>query len=231
MSGPASPVTDPAYAGRALAAGAFLRVVNWHNTPESGRDALRAQLAAYAREYVCVGPDDLDRVVATGRWDLPKPGIVLAFFDGYANNATVAAPLVDELGLRAWFHPPTSFLDVPPEQQVAYADAHDIDLLAEERRADRVAMTWDELADIATRHVVCAHTANHVALDEVLDEDAVEREVREPVRRLTALTGRVPPSFAFLYGRPFDAASPAWRAAAGLGVRYALSNTGVERIA
>ena len=39
------------------------------------------------------------------------------------------------------------------------------------------------------------------------------------------------PAMAFLYGRPFDPAAPAWRAAAELGVRYALSNTGVERIA
>ena len=49
---------------RSLAAGAHLRVVNWHNTPQRGRARLRAELTAYLRDHDPVGPDDLDRATA-----------------------------------------------------------------------------------------------------------------------------------------------------------------------
>lgn len=224
-------VTDRAAHRASLAGGAFLRVVNWHNTPERGRARLRAELVAYLRDHRPVVPDDLDRLFETGRWGHDRPGVLVAFYDGYRNGATVAAPVCDELGITAWFLPPTAFLDTPGEEQHAYADSHDITLVAEERDQPRVAMTWDELADLSRRHVVGAHTANHVVLDEVLTPADVEREVLEPVRRITEVTGRTPPAQVFRYGRPHDAASPAWRAAAEAGVRYALSNTAVERMA
>lgn len=223
-------VADRSAHRRSLVAGAHLRVVNWHNTPERGRARLRAELTAYLRDHDPVGPEDLDRLFETGRWGLRRPGLLVAFYDGYANNASVAAPVCDELGLRAWFLPPTGFLDAPVEEQHAYADANDITLLPEERDSPRVAMTWDELSDIATRHVVAAHTANHVPLDEVVSPGDVVREVVDPVRRLQEVTGVVPPAFVFRYGRPHARESAAWQAAAATGVRYALSNTAIERV-
>lgn len=224
-------VTDRASHRRALAGGAFLRVVNWHNTPERGRARLRAELVAYLRDHRPVVPDDLDRLFDTGRWGHDRPGLLVAFYDGYRNGATVAAPVCDELGVTAWFLPPTGFLDTPAEEQHAYADAHDIDLVAEERGQERVAMSWDELELLSRRHVVAAHTAHHVTLDDVVTAEDVEREVLGPVRRIAEVTGRTPPAQVFRYGRPHDAASPAWQGAAAAGVRYALSNTAVERMA
>lgn len=224
-------VTEPGNHRAAFAAGAHLRVVNWHNTPASGRARLRAELAAYLRRYDPVTPDDLDRLVDTGRWARDRPGVLIAFYDGYRNNVDVAAPVCDELGLTAWFFPPTAFLDVPPEEQHAYADAHDITLVPEERGQDRVAMTWDELAVVSRRHVVAAHTANHATLASLVTPADVAREVTDPVRRLAELTGRTPPAAAFLYGRPFDPTAPGWRGAVDAGVRYAVSNTAVQRIA
>ena len=214
----------------AFAAGAYLRVVNWHNTPLADRGLLRAELAQYAGRFVPVRPGDLDRLVETGTWGHDRPGLLPAFYDGYRNHTTVAAPVCDELGLPAWFFPPTAFLSLPPAEQEAYADAHDIDLLDEERGQDRLAMTWDELAGIGRRHVVAAHTAHHVPARTVLTDEDVEREVVEPVRLLTALTGRPPPAFAWLFGSAHDPASPAGRAVERSGVRWLASNTAYQRI-
>lgn len=136
-----------------------------------------------------------------------------------------------ELGLTAWFFPPTGFLDVPPEDQHAYADAHDITLVPEERTQEQVAMTWDELADISQRHVVAAHTASHATLPSVVTAEDVEPEVTGPVRRIRELTGRTPPALTFLYGRPHDPTTPGWRGAVDAGVRYAMSNTTLQRLA
>ncbi len=224
-------ILTPGHQQSAFAAGAFLRVVNWHNTPESERATLRAELSWYCRRYQPVGPADLDRLFDTGRWEGSKPGFIPVFYDGYLNNATVAAPVCDELGITAWFFPPTGFLSVPPEDQRTYADAHDIDLVAEERDQPALAMSWEQLEVISRRHVVAAHTANHEQARNIRTAADVEREIKEPVRQIEAATGTRPAAFAWLYGTPFDPASMAGQAVLDAGIRYAVSNTAYERIA
>ena len=118
--------------------GQFLRIVNWHNTPETRRLTLRAELTWYLERYHPIGPDDLDRFFDTGTWHLGRPAFLPAFYDGYRNNATVAAPVCDELGLTAWFFPPTGFLDTPAEEQLAYTTTNDIILLDDEDLAKNV---------------------------------------------------------------------------------------------
>jgi peptidoglycan/xylan/chitin deacetylase (PgdA/CDA1 family) len=216
---------------RAFAAGAFLRVVNWHNTVASDRAKLRAELAWYAGRHDPVRPGDLDRLFETGRWGGSRPGFIPAFYDGYRNHATVAAPVCDELGITAWFFPPTAFLSVPPEAQREYAECHDIGLLAEEAGQPAFAMTWDDLEVISRRHVVAAHTANHVSDAEIVTAADAEREVLEPVRRIEQVTGTRPPAFAWCLGAPFDPSSAAGRAVLQAGIRYQVSNTAYQRIA
>jgi hypothetical protein len=215
----------------AFAAGAFLRVVNWHNTLESERATLRAELAWYAERHDPVLPEDLDRLFETGQWTKSRAGFIPAFYDGYRNHATVAAPVCDELGITAWFFPPTGFLFVPPEQQHAYADAHDIVLVAEELGQPALAMTCDDLQVIARRHIVAAHTANHVPAADIVTAEDAEREVLQPVRLIEEVTGTRPPAFAWLGGAPFDPSSPAGRAVLDAGIRYQVSNTAYQRIA
>ena len=215
---------------RAFGAGAFLRVVNWHNTPQARRGDLRAQLTGYLARYDPVQPDDLDRFFETGRWPLDRPGFIPAFYDGYRNNVTVAAPVCEELGISAWFFPPTGLLDLPPQEQRAFAAAHDVTLLDEEPHPPWW-MTCDELAQVSRRHVVAAHTATHAAAKDIRTLDDVEREIVRPVRQLTQLTGRVPPAFAFLYGTPPVPGTPAGDAVLTSGVRYAMTNTALVRVA
>lgn len=214
----------------ALAAGAFVRVVNWHNTPEARRGDLRAQLGSYLQHYDPLLPQDLDRFVETGRWHRDRPGFVPAFYDCYRNNVTVAAPVCEELGITAWFYPPTALLEVEPDQQRAFALEHDVTVLDEEPEPPWF-MTWDDLARLAERHVVAAHTATHAAARMITTQEDVEREILAPVRRLTEVTGRVPPAFAFLYGTPPVPGTLAGDAVLSSGVRWATTNTSMLRIA
>ena len=178
-----------------------------------------------------VEPADLDRLFEMVRWDRSRPGFIPVFYDGYLNNATVAAPVCDELGITAWFFPPTAFLSVAPAEQAGYADAHDITLVDEERDQPSLAMSWEDLEAISRRHVVAAHTANHSQARHIVTVEDVEREVLEPVRRIEEVTGTRPPAFAWLYGTPFDPSSVAGRAVLDAGIRYAVSNTAYQRIA
>ena len=214
----------------AFRSGRLVRVVNYHNTPAAAADAIAAELADYAVRYRPLGAADLQALLDGAPPPDDRPGLVVSFFDGYRNAVEVAAPACEAAGIPGWFLPPTGFLDTPPDEQRAYAAVHDLDLVPEERDGtDRLAMTWDELAGLAERHVVGAHTAGHVTAAAVRTADDVEREVLAPVRRLVEVTGRLPAAFAWLGGTPFEPDSLAGRALRDTGVPLHVSGLAVER--
>jgi peptidoglycan/xylan/chitin deacetylase (PgdA/CDA1 family) len=210
--------------------GSLLRVVNYHNTPAAQCEEIRRELTIYAERYACVLPEHLDAFYATGQWPLDRPGFIPVFYDGYRNNATVAAPLCDELGITAWFFPPTGFIDTPVADQRAYAQAHNITLVESEQEQDQLAMSWDDLGAIAERHVIAAHTSSHARAANLVTAAAIQEEAVGPAQKIEDLTGRPAAAFAWLGGTPFDPASPADAALRDLGIRYCFSNTKVQRI-
>ncbi|MEO3890814.1 hypothetical protein [Nonomuraea sp. B5E05] len=215
----------------ALREGRYLRVVNYHNTPESMADALRRELAGYAASFDCVTLEHLDAFYATGRWPLERPGFIPVFYEGYLNNATVAAPICDELGLVAWFPIITRFLDCPVPEQRAFAEAHDITLVEEELSHDRLAMTWDDVAEIGQRHVVVPHTGSHEEIGRVRTAEDVEREIVRPRRDVERATGREAPAFVWLRGTEFGTSPVQDGWVRDAGYRYQISNTMIQRIA
>lgn len=212
----------------ALVGGRLLRVVNYHDTPVSRRQEFRAELHGYAERFDPVRATDVLDFFATGRWSTARPGVVPAFFDGFASAVRCAAPLLAETGLVGWFYPPTEFLDVALDDQRAFARAHDYGVL--EHPEDRLAMTWDELARLAEDHEVCGHTATHASSPDVRTDDDVDRQVREPVRRLTEVCGRPPAAWAWLGGSPFNPGAPGDRAVLAAGISLLTSNATLERL-
>lgn len=214
----------------AFQAGRAIRVVNWHNTPRSRATKLRRELEGYTERFSPVSLDDLDEFFETGAWHRDRPGFIPVFYDGYRNNIDVAAAICDELGLLAWFFPPTGLLTTPEPDQRAFAAAHNITLLEEEGDQDRLAMTLDELAGIAGSHEVAHHTWGHAACAEIRDADDVRREITQPHRLLEEVTGRPPAAFAWRRGTSFDPNDRGSAELLRLGYRYVFSNTKLERI-
>ncbi len=212
----------------ALAAGRFIRVVNYHNTPVGTEAELERELRRYLDLYDPIGPDDLEVFFDTGRWPGDRPGFIAAFYDAYRNHTTVAAPVCDRLGLRAWFLPPTAFLDRPPDAQHAFAAAHDVDVVPEEAAAGRLAMTAAELAAIGRRHVVAAHTATHASVEEVAADPSGELVGARD--RIAAITGTTPTVVALRLGAPYTAGVPQWDAVRAADYRFVISNTAIQRI-
>ncbi len=216
-----------------IAAGRFIRVVNYHNTPHARRAALADELALYARRFVSIGVEELDTFFATGRWSDPRPGFLPVFYEGYRNSAEVAGPVCDELGLTAWFMVCTGFVDCPVAEQETYARSHFIGLVEEDlaRPGERLAMTWDEVADLARRHTVSPHTASHAGIADVRTPAEFEREVFEPKRKMDSVTGGSAAAFAWLHGTQFGMSADHDRALQDAGYRYLVSNTMIHRIA
>ena len=219
----------------AFVAGRLLRVVNFHSTPDRLAGRVAAELADYAARYTPMSAADLSAAL-DGTWPASvlegRPAIVLAFFDGFANNARVAAPVLDRLGVPGWFHLPTGFLDAPPGEQPAFARRHAVRVAPEEVAAGApLAMTWDDVARLAERHDVGAHTATHATAASVTTPADLEREVLAPLRKVAEVTGRPPAAAAWLGGTPFDPGHPGDRAARDAGVRFHVSGLGYERLA
>ncbi|MFB8748891.1 polysaccharide deacetylase family protein [Streptomyces sp. BPPL-273] len=226
----------PAAIGRAatladLRAGRFLRVMNYHNTPPGMRDELVAELTALARDYAVVTPDDLDRFMRTGRWDLDRPALLVAVYEGYRDNYDVAAAACEEAGVTGWFFVCTAFMDAPAERQYDFALDHRIKLVDENPRGERIAMTWDEVADLHRRgHVVTPHTASHELAERVVTEEDVRREVVEPKLLVDAATGGDAACTAWLAGTHWTGRGVADRALVDAGYRYLFANTMVQRL-
>jgi peptidoglycan/xylan/chitin deacetylase (PgdA/CDA1 family) len=214
----------------ALAAGRLLRVVNFHNTAAGAAPGLRRHLEQIRADFVPIGFDELDELFRTGEWHADRPPVLAVFYEGYANHAAVAAPLLDELGLTGWFFIPTVFVDVPLAAQESFAHAHSIDLVEEEHGAARLALTWPEIAQLAQRHVIAAHTGTHERIDAITTEDDLEREIFGPYRRILQVTGRPPAATAFLGGSGVGHTPLVDAALRAAGYRYVFSNSRLQRL-
>lgn len=217
----------------ALAAGRFVRVVNYHATPRSGRDGLRDELARYAKRFANVSFAELAQFVTTGRWANGRPGFIPVFYEGYRTCYDVAAAVCDELGLSALFPICTGFIDCAPAEQELFARSHHIGLTAEDlaRPGERIALSWDEVAELSQRHTVTPHTASHSGIADVATDADFEREVFEPKRKMDAVTGQSAPAFAWLHGTQWGMSKRHDRALQEAGYRFLISNTMIHKIA
>lgn len=70
-----------------------------------------------ARAHDVLAMRELARRLSTGE-PLPRAGVVLTFDDGYLDNLTIAAPILDRLGLPATLYLPTDVIDRVENQWV-----------------------------------------------------------------------------------------------------------------
>ncbi len=221
---------DVARVHDAMVAGRVLRVVNLHHVPESDADALHAELSWYAERFVPATEADVRQLLETGVWRHERPGIAVALYDGFVGAARVAAPICEELGLTAWLYPVTELLDADVERQHQIVASREFGVLPEDLASGaRLAMTWDELGDLAQRHVVLGHTDDHVTAASIVTEADAERQVRGPLRLLRERIGRDVAGWAWAGGTPLGD-GPGDRALVEEGVPLLVSNCFVERL-
>lgn len=214
----------------ALEAGRVLRVVNFHHTPSANRERYARQLEALSERFAPVTEAALDEFFDTGSWPEGRPGVLPVFYEGYRDHYDVAAPLLEEVGLVGWFFVPTAFPGIPAAEQVRWARARHLGIVDGEYADGRHAMTWDEIAELGRRHVVAAHSANHVSAADVVGRAAVEHEIVAPYETLAHVLGHPPAAFAWLYGHSSGASPEVDDALAATGFRYLFSNTKVQRL-
>ncbi|WP_406860764.1 polysaccharide deacetylase family protein [Streptomyces sp. HUAS MG47] len=152
------------------------------------------------RHYTALTPGDFERglarvledfapydpaglLAADGPHRPDRPSVLVTFDDGYRDNLTHAAPILDRLGVRALFFVCTGLLgrrsDRPREDHLTYEEC------------DRLA---------ADGHLIGAHTRTHPHLDRS-PADLVREETRGSLADIAARYGPGPARlFAYPYG-------------------------------
>ena len=174
-------------AQRLFASGAFIRAVNYHSTPVGEVKTFRAQLEFFKTHYSDVSYADLCQFFENGRWEKSKPGLILSFDDGYQDNATVAAPLLEEFGFTGWFFVPSQFV----------LDGNDS---SGQNKTVRSCMTVPELKQLAQRHVIGSHTRTHCRLRASAGAQRLRQEIVDSKQELEGLLGREVGAFCWVGG-------------------------------
>ena len=185
--------------GDLLATRPLIRSINFHNTPRARVADFERQLEHCSRHFSPVNEQDLDSYLSTGRWHKAKPGMILAFYEGYRNGYDVIVPLLERYGLVGWFFVITGFVEAPPGEQLAFASRHGIGMATNEYSDGRYAMTWSELREIDRSHVVASHARSHLRIapmDEAMRnveivgaQKTFEEHLGHPVRAFAARSG------------------------------------------
>ena len=216
---------------RYLINGAYLRVVNYHNTNPASAEQLEAEIRYYSEHFVPVTLRDLDAFFTTRKWPYDRPGLIPAVFEGFRNQYDVLVPLLNKYHFTGWFYIPSYYMDVPVPEQAAYSEAHELDISDHGLYPDgRVAMTWDEVREIASRHEICCHTGTHFQITRESSEEEMRREIVDAKRHLEAQIGREVKVFCWLYGEEYRYNARAHRYLEEAGYEYVLSNLKLEKI-
>ncbi|GEO16028.1 polysaccharide deacetylase family protein [Microvirga aerophila] len=210
----------------AFEAGAVIRTVNFHLTPERRRADYERQFALYAQYFDPVTAEDLDRVMTTGQWHKSRPGLILAFYNGYRNNFDVARPLLDRHGLVGWFFVITGF--VSAADQWSFAADHNITCESDETLGTRIALSWDEVATLDGAHVVASHTRTHsaasVTREKLWDEASGSQD--DFIHRL----GHPVRAIAWNGGAAYGEHPEADQAVDAAGFQFVVSNLRIQRL-
>jgi peptidoglycan/xylan/chitin deacetylase (PgdA/CDA1 family) len=176
---------------RLLQGGPMIRAVLYHGTPKRFEDSFRRHLRFYRKHYDPIGPVGLRRVLAGGGTPTGRPGILLSFDDGFRDNFTVGAPLLEEHGFTGWFFVPSDLVADRPDPSAG----------------DGERITWDELRQLAARHVVGSHTRTHVRLPASVGTERLRDEIVGSRRALEERLGCPVESFCWVGGEE-DTYSP-----------------------
>jgi peptidoglycan/xylan/chitin deacetylase (PgdA/CDA1 family) len=213
-----------------LQQGAYIRAVNFHNTPAYRAKQYEKQLEHCAHYFSAVTENDLEAFLTTGQWHKEKPGLIPAFYNGYRNNFDVIKPLLERYGFVGWFFIPSEFVSTPTPLQKTFALEHTMKVVENEYEDERVALSWDEVRELDKGHVVASHTKTHSRITLDVPQD-LEREIVGSQHDFERELGHSVKSFAWLFGSEYGVHLEADKYLHEADYRYLFSNFKIQKLA
>ena len=214
-----------------LARSRAVRVVNFHATPRYREAEYRRQIAEYALRFEPITNANLASAV-NGSWAGDRPGLMPVLFEGFRDHYDVMLPVLEEYGFAAWLFVPPAFLDVPADNQRAYASAHVLHLPKhDEYPGERVALSWDEARDISARgHVFACHSRTHFELRPDTPLDVLHDEIVMAKAAMARELGVEVDCFCWLRGAALGVNADADRLLREADYRYLFSNFRIQAL-
>lgn len=216
---------------RYLTNNAYIRVVNYHNTRQCDMARFEKEMSYFSEHFSPVTVADIDAFFETRVWPKEKPGLIPAIFEGWRTNYDVMSKVLDRYGFTGWFYVPGFFMDVPTEQQLDFISTHRLRLTAQDDYPDgRYSMNWDEMKDLAQRHVICCHTGSHFEITKETSDEDMHREIVAAKQYMEQKTGKPVEVFCWLGGEEYTYNTRAHRHLKEAGYKYVVSNLKLEKI-
>ena len=170
----------------------LVRVLFAHATLAHQARSFRSQVRWLTRHFDVIDFARFDELmVSSVKTRRDKPAVLLTFDDGLASNYQVAAPILEEEGVRGLFFVIPGFSILTGEA------ALDFYRQRIRERHPEPAMTPEQVADLAARgHTIGNHTFSHALLSEAPPADYA-REILDSAATLESWTGRSVDTFAW----------------------------------
>ncbi len=178
-------------------------VVEMHETLRADVDRLRRQVDWAAQRFTLITPE-----AVFGLWERPsaepawsKPALLFTFDDGRESNYAVAAPVLEEMGVRGLFFVVPDFIGLRgSEAQEFYYLRIDIRGLPRSHDAEVwTPMSAEQLHDLARRgHSIGSHTLSHSNLVGLAPLD-LQRQIEGGAEKIRSWTQRDVAAFAWPY--------------------------------
>ncbi len=183
----------------------FVRAIGYHSVSNSGLPGFRRQLAWLAMGYTCMDETDFS-LYLEGKIRLSKPGLIISFDDGLADNYRNAVPALEGAGLKGWFFVPSGLVGLSDSDARVFCAAGALGLPLS---ADgRLVMNWKELRELKARgHVIGCHTRSHMRLRSGIGTERLGVEIRGSRKYLESGLDAEVRSFAWVGGES-DTYSP-----------------------
>jgi len=191
-------------------------VIALHDVPERDKDSFVEKVRWLTRSHRLVSLAD-----AHHRFGLDdrRLNVALTFDDGFAEHATLVAPVLDDLNVPATFFVPSGSLDLSEDDAARFAKS------GLRRRGSFRFMSGQQVKELAGHPLfeIGGHTRSHADLGSIGDEGELDAEIVRDKAALEELIGAPLERFAFPFGESTHVSARALRTIEGAGYEAAFT--------
>jgi len=172
-----------------------LRVLMYHDVPESRFGHFKSHLAWLSQHFEFVRPDDLLRETKVSR----RPKMLLTFDDGCADNYELVAPLLESYDARGLFFVCPGFAGLERDESFRLLERSAAALGETNRDSRWQRLSRAQIVELDRRgHGIGSHTLTHAPLAHISEADATH-EVKQSAALLASWLGHDCHFFAWTY--------------------------------